>query len=232
MPSPEYLTRLYDEIEIELFESEEELPVPVWDLTLRADVISLLHVCHHSRVTIGQLFSLDLEESVEAWNTQLWDPVKDTLYLAGLAYPGGDDVFLEWLSDTRQRPYIGFISVEHIAMKLDPPSAKWLLFEDDDLPEYELLGNRWLDNLPSLQTFNLCIDPLQFSKYKYGQADPYPPLDVPVMRLNQFTPSQIQKQVTNSLEERIEDDEGSPRPARKAPTVEVSVLCWRSTVLK
>ena len=235
LPSPEYLTGLFDKIEIQFFESEEDLPspsFPVWDLTLRADVISLLHVCHHSRVTIGQLFSLDLEESVEAWNTQLWDPVNDTLYLTGLANPDGDDVFLQWLSDSRQRPYMGFISVEHIALKLDTASAKWLLLEADGLPEYELFGNRWLDNLPSLQTFNLCIDPRQFSKYEYGQADPYPPLDVPVMRLNQFTPSQIQKQVANSLKERIEDDEGSPRPARKVPMVEVSVLCWRSTVLK
>jgi hypothetical protein len=238
LPSPEYVTRLYDDIEMEHFETAEDDPtlsVPVWDLTLRGDVGSLLHACHHSRVTAGQVFSLDLEESVENWNPKLWDPVNDTLYLKGLASSRRDNVFLWWLSDSRKRPYIGFISVEHIALKLDTLLATWLLPEADIPSEYEHFGgNNWLDNLPSMQTINLCIDPLHFSKYKYGQADPYPPLDVPVRILNNFTPSQIQREVTKSLEEQIRDDRGSPspRPARKAPTVEVSVLCWRSTVLK
>jgi hypothetical protein len=233
---PEYVTRLYDDIEIEHFESAEDSPtlsVPAWDLTLRGDVVSLLHVCHHSRITAGQLFSLDLEESVEDWNTKLWDPVNDTLYLTGLAYPRGDNVFPRWLSDSRQRPYMGFISVEHIALKLDTCLATWLLPEVDIPSEYEHFGGiNWLNNLPSMQTINLCIDPLHFSTYKFGQADPYPPLNVPVIILGRLTPSQIQREVTNSLEEQIRDDRGSPRPARKAPTVEVSVLCWRSTVLK
>jgi hypothetical protein len=127
---------------------------------------------------------------------------------------------------------MGFISVEHIALKLDTRLATWLLPEANILSEYEHFSDNWLDNLPSLQNINLCIDPLHFSKYKYGQADPYPPLDVPVILFDDLTPSQIQREATNSLKEQIRDDRGSPRPARKAPTVEVSVLCWRSTVLK
>lgn len=65
--------------------------------------MSLLHVCHHSRITAGQLFSLDLEESVEDWNTKLWDRVNDTLYLTGLSYSRGDNFFLRWLSDRREQ---------------------------------------------------------------------------------------------------------------------------------
>jgi hypothetical protein len=60
-----------------------------------------------------------MEESVEGWNTSLWDPATDTLYLAGLVYADANHYFLRWLSDRRQQPYVGFNSVMRVALKLD-----------------------------------------------------------------------------------------------------------------
>jgi 2EXR family len=240
LPPPRYITELYKDIE-----SQNDHPNPtsilmgdtqVWDLTLRDNVISLLHTCQNSRSATSEKFSLDSREPDEEWNTNLWDPKTHTLYLAGLAYRNIDwgHLFLRWLSDRRERPHVGLALAPRIALKLDHwfMTAIQLLPEDPDIdPHYfDDCEENWLGNLPALEKLDLFIDPMRFSEEKsFGQVVPYPPLDVPVRGLSQFqahgapTPLQIEQEVQHIFEGRL------ARSGLEAPLVEVSVLCWKAS---
>jgi hypothetical protein len=197
-------------------------------LILRDTVITLLHTCHNSRALAGGVFSLDMEGSSAGWNTNLWDPTRDTLYLAGMAYEDGDHCFLRWLANRRHRPYIGLKSAAHVALKLNLPFMQATKLIDVD-PEAEFqyfddIGYRWLVNIPSLQTLTLCIDPLLLGERLCGQVVPYPPLDVPIRNLGLWRPLTIQQDLQEMF---LEEEKMSP--SLQAPLVEVSVLCWRDS---
>jgi hypothetical protein len=233
LPAPTSILGLYEDIDGRS-DGEDEL----WDLTLRTSVLSLLHTCHNSRASAGAIFSLDVDESVEAWNAKLWDPATDTLYLPGLAFDDGDHFFQRWLADGRDQPHFGLRAATHVALKLDMSFllATKLVAEDVDLRGHYFndFQDQWLENLPSLKTLTLCIDPLRFTRYWDGHAVPYPSLDVPIYNLDNYTPSKIQEEITEMFELHLADlvDQDVPRPDLGAPLVEIAVLCWRNTLSK
>lgn len=199
-------------------------------------VLSLLHTCHNSRASAGAIFSLDVGESVEAWNTKLWDPATDTLYMPGLP-SGSSREFLRWLWDRRDQPQIGLKSAAHIALPLDRHflhATKAFAEVTPSAIYYRCVQNQWLQNLPAMETLRLCIDPRNHNKHRHGHLVPYPSLDVPVGGLNRLLPSTIRKGVTGLFEEHTADLvlRDVSRPDFKAPVVDISVLCWRKSFSK
>jgi hypothetical protein len=213
-----------------------------WDFTLRTTVISLLHTCQASRASTEAIFSLDVDEPTEAWNANLWDPATDTLYLPGFASEDGDHLFHLWLCDRRSQPHLGLKLATHVALQLDMCfmlATKLISEYGEDIggplfprARFEDSQDQWLENLPSLKTLTLCIDPLRFTNYRHGHAVPYPSLNVPVHNLNNYTPSKIREEITEMFELHLEDlvDQDEPRPDLAAPHVEVAVLCWKNAL--
>jgi hypothetical protein len=198
------------------YKAERQWPVR------QLDVISLLHACRNSRTVAGGIFCLDIESNT--WNKSLWDPETDTVYLAsasGWSYRSRC-LLLYWLSRKREQPHPSLVSTQHIALKLDTllMRAMRVLLPFNAHPPITW-DDCWLENLPALQSFDLCIDPVDVSEKDEGSVLLYEPHDVPVWQLHHFLPSTIQKKIS----ERFEDS--ARELGMEVPLVEVSVLCWK-----
>ena len=187
----------------------------------KEEVFSLFHTCRKSRAVAGKIYSLDIESN-EEWNTELWNPATDTLYLPGLAYLRSHKSFIKWLAKKRERPHPGLQSLVNLALTLNPlfMLTTQLIPDFDNVDDIHPTGffNSWLRNFPALQMLDLYIDPLGLGERHMGRLVPFEPLDIPVMKLYNLRPSRIEKNLALLLEKCLPQ-------GREAPFIEVFVLC-------
>jgi hypothetical protein len=208
-----------------LIPPEVHEPSTEWDVNARTEVIYLLHTCRNSRAAAGHIFCLDMDSTEDDWNTDLWDPATDTIYLPCFLFSWPNFRFIRWLSTRRERPSQALKSVRHVALYLDNELMNAMrripALHADPTQSWDDWGVYWLDNLPSLQTLNLCVDPMGFTKRTEGSLVPYESQDVPIEGIEDYPrPTEIEEEVTEFFESLL--GEGI-----EAPLVEVSVLCWR-----
>jgi hypothetical protein len=154
---------------------------------------AMLYVCRESRNLVLDKYHLDLDSIIPDENKLWWNPQEDTIYLPSFEY--------KLLRRKRLRTSLS--SVQHLALPL----------RKEFLNGFYVLD---FINVPTLKSLSLLIDP--FGKYdaEGGRIVLHEPYDVPIARLQNMTPSQIEELITAMIESR-----GYPCDP---PSVEVLVM--------
>jgi hypothetical protein len=167
---------------------------------------AMLHVCRESRDIALSRYRLDLYSSIPGENTTWWNPQEDTVYLPSFEY-----AYIKW-----EILRTSLFSVQHLALPL-----KWELLNGF---AYQFSMNslyEWFLHLPYLKTLSLLVDPFGIYDAEGGRIVQYEPYDVPITRLNNYTPSQIEKLITENI--KLSKSPGVP------PSVEVLVMEFRKS---
>jgi hypothetical protein len=167
----------------------------------RSTIPAMLHVSRESRNILLSRYCLDLYSNIPDENTRLWNLEEDILYLPSFDY--------EYIMGKRLRTSL--FSVQHLAL----PLARSLLARfKTELPMNPLY--EWILNLPYLKTLSLLVEP--FGKYDAdgGRILLYEPFNVPITRLNRYTPSKIERLITETIK--------SCNPLGVSPSIEVFVM--------